>query len=96
MIPRHQKRARNHHGLDRHDPMDLAQLTSDLEALRARALDAAAIAPDTAALDAIELAVLGKKGDLTAILRGIGTLPAEDRPKVARPPMTYAARSRQP
>ena len=26
--------------------------------------------------------MLGKKGDLTAILRGIGALPAEDRPKV--------------
>jgi phenylalanyl-tRNA synthetase alpha chain len=64
------------------EPMDLAQLTSDLEALRARATGAARSAPDTAALDAIELEVLGKKGDLTAILRGIGALPAEDRPKV--------------
>jgi phenylalanyl-tRNA synthetase alpha chain len=62
--------------------MDLAQLTSDLEALRARAGAAAANAPDTAALDAIELDVLGKKGELTAILRGIGALPAEDRPRV--------------
>jgi phenylalanyl-tRNA synthetase alpha chain len=62
--------------------MDLAQLTSDLEALRERAEAAAAGAPDTSALDALELAVLGKKGDLTAILRGIGALPAEDRPKV--------------
>ena len=62
--------------------MDLAQLTSDLEALRARATSAAAAAPDTAALDAIEVEVLGKKGELTAILRGIGALPAEDRPKV--------------
>ncbi len=26
--------------------------------------------------------MLGKKGDLTAILRGIGALPVEDRPKV--------------
>ncbi len=62
--------------------MDLAQLTSDLEALRARATAAAADAPDTAALDALEVAVLGKKGDLTAILRGIGALPPQDRPKV--------------
>jgi phenylalanyl-tRNA synthetase alpha chain len=62
--------------------MDLAQLTSDLQALRGRAVAAAADAPDTAALDALELSVLGKKGDLTAILRGIGGLPAEDRPKV--------------
>ncbi len=62
--------------------MDLAQLTSDLEALRARATADAAAAPDTGALDALEVTVLGKKGDLTAILRGIGALPPEDRPKV--------------
>src|SRR3954463_2631174 len=62
--------------------MDLAQLSADLEALRATAVQAAADAPDTAALDALELEVLGKKGELTAILRGIGALPAEDRPKV--------------
>ena len=35
-----------------------------------------------AALEAIELDVLGKKGRLTGVLRGIGALPAEDRPKV--------------
>jgi phenylalanyl-tRNA synthetase alpha chain len=62
--------------------MDLAQLSADLEALRARAVQAAAEAPDTAALDALDLEVLGKKGQLTAILRGIGSLPPEDRPKV--------------
>src|SRR5262245_26171051 len=62
--------------------MDLAQLTADLEALRGRATSAATAAPDTSALDAIEVDVLGKKGELTAILRGIGGLPAEDRPKV--------------
>ena len=33
-------------------------------------------------LEAIELDVLGKKGRLTAVLRGIGALPAEDRPRV--------------
>jgi len=62
--------------------MDLAQLTSDLDALRDRALAAADAAPDTAALDALHLEVLGKKGELTSVLRGIGALPAEDRPKV--------------
>jgi phenylalanyl-tRNA synthetase alpha chain len=62
--------------------MDLAQLTADLDALRGRAVGAASAARDTAALDALELEVLGKKGELTAILRGIGGLPAEDRPKV--------------
>jgi phenylalanyl-tRNA synthetase alpha chain len=62
--------------------MDLAQLTSDLQALRTRAVNAAAAAPDTAAIDDLEVGVLGKKGDLTAILRGIGGLPPGDRPRV--------------
>src|SRR4051812_32835086 len=62
--------------------MDLAQLSADLEALRERAVAAASSAPDTAALDALEVDILGKKGELTGILRGIGGLPPEDRPKV--------------
>jgi phenylalanyl-tRNA synthetase alpha chain len=62
--------------------MDLAQLTRDLEALRDDALVAAAAAPDTGALEALEVDVLGKKGRLTTVLRGIGQLPAEDRPRV--------------
>ena len=62
--------------------MDLAQLTSDLEALAAETAAALATAADVAAVEAIELDVLGKKGRLTAVLRGIGALPAEDRPKV--------------
>ncbi len=62
--------------------MDLAQLTRDLEGLRARATAAAADALDTTAVEAIDLAVLGKKGELTGVLRGIGQLPAEDRPNV--------------
>jgi phenylalanyl-tRNA synthetase alpha chain len=60
--------------------MDLAQLTSDLEALRASATAAAAAAPDTTVLDALDVDVLGKKGGITAILRSIGSLPPEDRP----------------
>ncbi len=62
--------------------MDLAELTRDLEALRDDALRSVEMTPDVAALDALELDLLGKKGRLTAILRGIGALPAEDRPRV--------------
>jgi phenylalanyl-tRNA synthetase alpha chain len=62
--------------------VDLADLTRDLETLRADALAAIAAAPDTATLDALELDVLGKKGRLTTVLRGIGALPADDRPRV--------------
>jgi phenylalanyl-tRNA synthetase alpha chain len=62
--------------------VDLADLTRDLEALRDEALSSIEAAPDTAGLDAIELDVLGRKGRLTTVLRGIGALPAEDRPTV--------------
>ena len=62
--------------------MDLADLTRDLEALATDTLAAAASAPDVATLDALELDVLGKKGRLTGVLRGIGALTAEERPQV--------------
>ena len=62
--------------------MDFAQLSQDLDALRAETLDAATEASDVAALDTLEVDVLGKKGRLTTVLRGIGALPPEDRPKV--------------
>ncbi len=62
--------------------MDLAQLTEDLQTLADETAAAVASAPDVAALEAIELEVLGKKGRLTGVLRGIGALPADDRPKL--------------
>ena len=62
--------------------LDLADLTRDLETLRDDALASIAASGDVAALEALELDVLGKKGRLTAILRGIGALTADDRPKV--------------
>lgn len=62
--------------------MDLADLTRDLEELRGEALAAIAAVPDVAALQALEIDILGKKGRLTLVSRGIGALPSEDRPKV--------------
>jgi phenylalanyl-tRNA synthetase alpha chain len=62
--------------------VELADLTRDLEALRDHALASIAAAKDVATLEALELDVLGKKGRLTTVLRGIGALPAEDRPQV--------------
>ena len=62
--------------------MDLAQLTRDLESLRREAIEAARGAGSSEALAEREIEYLGKKGKLTAVLRGIGALPAEDRPKV--------------
>jgi phenylalanyl-tRNA synthetase alpha chain len=62
--------------------VELADLTRDLESLREDALAAIAAVGDVSALEAIEVDVLGKKGRLTAVLRGIGALPADDRPRV--------------
>ena len=62
--------------------MDLADLTRDLETLRDDALASMAASTDVATLEALELDILGKKGRLTTILRGIGALPADDRPRV--------------
>ena len=63
--------------------MDLAQLTRDLDTIRDDAVAAAGAASDMATLDALDAEVLGRKGGrLTAVLRGIGQLPAEDRPRV--------------
>jgi phenylalanyl-tRNA synthetase alpha chain len=62
--------------------VDLADLTRDLETLRDEALASIKRAANSAGLESLELDVLGKKGRLTTVLRGIGALPGEDRPKV--------------
>jgi len=62
--------------------VDLSDLTRDLDALRGEAMTAVAAASDVAALTALEQDILGKKGRLTVVLRGIGALAPEDRPKV--------------
>jgi len=62
--------------------VDLAQLTQDLQALRDDVRRSVDVAGDVQTLEALELDVLGKKGRLTTVLRGIGALPADDRPKV--------------
>jgi phenylalanyl-tRNA synthetase alpha chain len=62
--------------------VDLADLTRDLEALRDDSLGSIAASGDVAELEALELDILGKKGRLTTVLRGIGALPPDDRPRV--------------
>ena len=62
--------------------MDLQTLRDDLERLRDRATSAFASAPDLPSLDEQNDAFLGRKGELTVVLRGIGGLPPEDRPLV--------------
>jgi len=62
--------------------VDFETLSADLRSLQHRALTEIAAAADPDALEQLQIQYLGKKGDLTAVLRGIGALPAEDRPRV--------------
>jgi phenylalanyl-tRNA synthetase alpha chain len=62
--------------------VDFESLSADLGALQQRALDEASAAPDPASLELLQIRYLSKKGEITTVLRGIGALPAEDRPRV--------------
>ncbi len=62
--------------------VDTRSLDKQLQELQERALAEIVEAGDPEALRSIEVAYLGRKGRLKAILDGIGRLPAEDRPRV--------------
>jgi len=53
---------------------------SDLEQIRSTALDAVVAASDVAVLEEVRVRYLGKKGELTGLLKGLGKLPPEERP----------------
>jgi phenylalanyl-tRNA synthetase alpha chain len=53
----------------------------NIEELLEQARTGIAEAADEAALDAVRVRFLGKKGELTALLKSLGTLDAEERPK---------------
>ena len=55
-----------------------------LEQIRREALDALAGAADAQALDALRVKYLGKKGELTAVLKQMGKLSAEERPVIGQ------------
>jgi phenylalanyl-tRNA synthetase alpha chain len=55
-------------------------ITDQLEQQRQEGLGAVAAAVDLASLDEVRVAYLGKKGSLTSVLRGLGSLPADERP----------------
>ena len=58
----------------------MADLKQDLEALKAKFDQSVADASSSAAVEQLKIQFLGKKGELTAILRGMGSLSAEERP----------------
>lgn len=53
---------------------------SELEDISRQAIEAVNAAADAAALDDVRVQYLGKKGELTGLLKGLGRLPAEERP----------------
>ena len=55
-----------------------------LEELRRQALDRLESLPDKKELEELRVKVMGKKGSLTELLRGMGSLPAEERPKAGQ------------
>ena len=55
-----------------------------LEAIKAEALAKIDNAKDLDSLNEIKVAVLGKKGELTAVLKGMKDVPAEERPLVGQ------------
>jgi phenylalanyl-tRNA synthetase alpha chain len=59
-------------------------ITDQLVHLRDEGLSAVAAAADVNALEAVRVGYLGRQGSLTAILRGLGTLPAEERPAAGK------------
>jgi phenylalanyl-tRNA synthetase alpha chain len=62
--------------------VDVAAFKSQLDGLQQRALSAISAAASPEELEAVESAILGRKGELRALLAGIGSLSAEDRPAV--------------
>ena len=59
-------------------------ITDQLVSLRDDGLNAIAAASELSTLDAVRVEYLGKKGSLTGILRGLGALPADERPAAGK------------
>lgn len=59
-------------------------LVEELIELRDKALQSVSETSDLAALDAVRVSVLGKKGSLTGVLRGLGSMNPEERPAVGK------------
>jgi len=59
-------------------------LIDELQELRTAGLEAIAASGDLAALEAVRVALLGKKGSLTGVLRGLGALSRDERPAAGK------------
>ena len=67
-------------------------MKEQLEQIKAKALADLAAAADMSALDAVRVRVLGNKGELTAVLKQMGKLSAEERPVMGQ--MANAVRAK--
>lgn len=56
----------------------------EIESIRSKAVAAIAAARNRAEVESIRVEILGKKGELTKLLRGLGALKPEDRPRFGR------------
>lgn len=70
-------------------------MKEQLEKIRQEALDALSKASDTNKLDALRVRFLGKKGELTGVLKSMGKLSAEDAPSWVRRPTMSARPSKK-
>jgi phenylalanyl-tRNA synthetase alpha chain len=62
----------------------MSDLLADLETLRATAIDRLAAAASSDAVDDLRHALLGRSGELTVLLKRLGSVPAEERPAIGR------------
>ena len=63
---------------------DIDAMLKQLETIRQQAVEVFAAAQDADALQALKVQYLGKKGELTGVLKGVGGLAAEDRPRIGQ------------
>ena len=59
-------------------------MKAELEAIAKQALEELKASKDLKSLDAVRVKYLGKKGELTAILKQMGKLSAEERPVIGQ------------
>ena len=59
-------------------------MKEQLNALRERALTELQTLNDPKAMEEFRVRLLGKKGEVTALLRGMGAVPAEERPAMGQ------------
>jgi phenylalanyl-tRNA synthetase alpha chain len=62
----------------------MTDLRSDLDTLRASALERLAGADDVDGVDALRHELLGRSGSLTVLLRQLGTVPSDERPAIGQ------------